>query len=136
MQCVLVRPASWNQIIVRSIPETFFGVEYMRQQFDRQITVPLITTIARNRNEPAPIWTARRNPDSLVTDVAFTISPDHVFRGNLTVAARVFKLLPITRLVNPQAREVRRPAGFHPRCAYGVSDVTRLIIVDNRTVSG
>src|SRR5258708_956706 len=98
--------------------------------------MPFIAAVTWHRHQPAPVLAARRNSDSLITDVAVAIGPDHIFRGSETVTTRVFKLLPTMRLIHSQARQIWRPANFHPRRAHGIRDVVRLVFINDRTVSG
>ena len=134
MHRVLVGIALGEEVVVRRHEEARVGVLDVGQILDRQVAVPLVAAVARDRHEAAPARPPRRDARRLIPDGPVDTRPDHVLGGNAAVAARVAELVPASRLIHAQAREVGRGAGLHPRGTDGVGLVVLAVLEEHGPV--
>ena len=106
----------------------------MRLLDNREIARPVVTTVARNRHEPARVWTNGRDADRLPPDVAGDVGPDHVLARDVAVVAGGAEFVPGLRLIHAQRRHVRRATGLLPRRAHDVRKMPSAVFVHHGAV--
>ena len=136
MQRFLVGKVGRKEIVVRGGDVALLRIQRVRQRVDRQEAVPLVAPVAGHRHEPRPVGPQRRDGHRLVADVSLAIRPHHVFRRDAAERARLDELFPRPRLIHPQACEIRRRAGFHPRRPQRVRLVMFGVLFQNRAMPG
>ena len=130
-----VRVVARDQVVVRGREKAFARVHDVRLRGNRQIAIPLVTTVAGHGYEAAPVAANRSDADRLPANRPIPIGPDHVLAGDVGVIARLAELLPRRRLIHTQRSEVRRAPDLHPRGPHGVREVPVRVLEYDRAVA-